>query len=431
MRKSENEYDDHHQELHRNARKFIGVDKILIPKDKDDELDGTLVSELAESFKLSSQLEPILVRRLKRPEHGKKYVLIAGAHRLEALKYNGAQKADCIVVEGNETQARLAAVAENLWRKNLTVLQRAELLKQYYEIMREKVSGQLVRKPGRPPAGIAAVGRALPAIARSEEARRKILSRALKVAALTPEAKSKAKEAGLDNNERALLTIAKASNRKAQLKKIAELTQGGGMPKVVSRSAAATNQSGNPKIQQPNKPPGSNRGQAPETSNVAGSQQQETSLDQLEKFWDGGGRALWAYTRFETRERFLNELRRAKCKATVDVCKFIKDVLYGRRKVEKQQLYALAAAKGISKKALRDVIQGWGIKSKRVGQRHETIWYFMNPDRDWKEGIPLIKDQELKEALDSEQERVAPKPQDSEDSHRIDDDLDDSINSDL
>jgi ParB/RepB/Spo0J family partition protein len=107
----------HDEESSRKKLKFLAVDRILIPKDKDADLDSTLVSELAESFKLSGQLEPILVQRLPHREHGKRYVLVAGAHRLEALKITGARKADCLLVEGNETQFRLAALAENLCPK--------------------------------------------------------------------------------------------------------------------------------------------------------------------------------------------------------------------------------------------------------------------------------------------------------------------------
>lgn len=407
MRKSENKCDDLRRESPRNVRKFLAVDKILIPRDKDGDLNSTLVSELAKSFKLSSQLEPILVRRLKRREHGKRYVLVAGAHRLEALKYIGAEKADCILVKGNETQARLAALAENLWRQNLTVLQRSELLAEYWRTIRLKVSGQVVRKLGRPTSGVAAVARALPALGRSEEARRKILSRALRIAALSPEAKLKAKEAGFENNERALLRIAKAGNRKAELKKIAELTQGGGMSNVVSRnSAAATNQSGNLQIQQSTKPAGSKRGQAPKTINVAGSLQ-ETSFDQLEKFWDGGGRKLWANTPFETRERFINQLHRAKCKAKVDVCDFIKSIFYGRSKVQKKQLFALAATKGLSKKALTRTLKDLAFKSKRVGRGYDATWYFINPNRDAESQLPSISNTELKAALEAEQKSAA------------------------
>jgi hypothetical protein len=95
---------------------------------------------------------------------------------------------------------------------------------------------------------------------------------------LSPEAKLRVKEAGLDRNERALLTIAKANNRKAQLKKVSELTQSIEKHKVVGRSsAAATNQSSDPKLHEPIKPEGSNRRElTSKTIDVAGSQQ-ETS----------------------------------------------------------------------------------------------------------------------------------------------------------
>jgi ParB-like chromosome segregation protein Spo0J len=176
---------DVHAGHRRNKRKLIAIERILIPKEMSDALDQTLVSELAESFNVSTLLEPILVRYLDHNKHGRRYALVAGAHRLAALGYIGAQKADCILVEGNDSEIRLAGLAENLWRKNLTVLDRSVLLAEYFQLMQQGVSGQVVRKPGRPMGGIAAVGRALPSIGRSEEARRKIMSRALKIAALS------------------------------------------------------------------------------------------------------------------------------------------------------------------------------------------------------------------------------------------------------
>jgi ParB-like chromosome segregation protein Spo0J len=406
MKKSEN---DVHQELPRNARKFLAVDKILIPRDKDGDLDPALVSELAESFKLSSQLAPILVRRLKRREHGKRYVLVAGAHRLTALTYIGAEKADCILVMGNETQARLAALAENLWRKNLTVLKRSELLAEYWQTVRLKVSGQVGQKPGRPTGGIAAVARALPALGRSEEARRKIISRSLKIAALSPEAKVKAKEAGFENNERALLTIAKSNNRKAQLKKVSELQQNIEKPNLVpGHSATSAVKSSGPKLQSPLQLKGGEHQQELASKpNNAAEPHQETSLEQLEMLWkEQGCQKLWANTPFETRERFIEQLRRAKCKAKLDVCDFIKNVSYGRSKVQKKQLFALATTKGISKKTLTSTLKDLGFKSKRVGRGHYATWYFTNPNRDAESQLPSISNKELKAALEAKQKRA-------------------------
>src|SRR5688572_7197981 len=47
-------------------------------------------------------------------------VLVAGRHRIEALKLLGFDSVDCVVFEGDKVDARLWTVAENLHRAGLT-----------------------------------------------------------------------------------------------------------------------------------------------------------------------------------------------------------------------------------------------------------------------------------------------------------------------
>src|SRR5687767_832098 len=90
-----------------NYRRYK-VTRILLPHAKA-QLDDTLVSEIAESMKLHGQLQPITVRRC--PDEGKssskKFELLAGAHRLQAVKISGGKLVDCIVVDADDTEARL------------------------------------------------------------------------------------------------------------------------------------------------------------------------------------------------------------------------------------------------------------------------------------------------------------------------------------
>ena len=73
-----------------------------------------------------------------------------------------------------------------------------------------EISGQHVQKlPGRPQSGNAKAARELPLEGKSVEARRKSIERAANIAAISPDAKAAAKEQGLDDNQRALLLIAK------------------------------------------------------------------------------------------------------------------------------------------------------------------------------------------------------------------------------
>ena len=211
---------------------WISVEKILIPK-SDDELDEKTVADIAESILVFDLLHPIAVRRVTEKQEDRetteKIVLVAGAYRLEAVKRLGRNKIPCYLVDGDETDAELVRLGENLWRKKLTVLRHAEDLVEYLNLASAKVniSGQPVRKSklGRPPGGIALAARELPLVGRSAEARRKIINRAIKISQISPEAKRAAIEARLDDNQRALLKIAKAGGHKAQLRMVAELAE--------------------------------------------------------------------------------------------------------------------------------------------------------------------------------------------------------------
>jgi hypothetical protein len=202
---------------------WISVKKILLPK-SDDKLDEKTVAGIAESIHLFDILHPIAVRRV-----GNKIVLVAGAHRLEAMKRLKRKKIPCLFVDGDETDARLVRLGENLWRKTITVLRHAEGLVEYLNFASARVnnSGQPVRKSkvGRPPGGVALAARELPLVGRTAEARRKIIDRAIKINQITPEAKKAAIKARLDNSQRALLKIAKAGGQKAQLERVDELAK--------------------------------------------------------------------------------------------------------------------------------------------------------------------------------------------------------------
>lgn len=64
--------------------------------------------------------------------------LVAGAHRLEAMRQLGEDMADCFVMDGNEDDAALWEIDENFARAELTDAQRAE-----HHVRREEI---LVRK---------------------------------------------------------------------------------------------------------------------------------------------------------------------------------------------------------------------------------------------------------------------------------------------
>jgi hypothetical protein len=105
-------------------------------------------------------------------------------------------------------------LSENLHRAELSVQERAEHIATWIRLTEAK-AGQVVqlqiRSNGRPlDRGVAKAARELPIAGPSDDAKRKTVERALKIDAMTPEAKEAVAKAGLSNNQRVLLHIASA-----------------------------------------------------------------------------------------------------------------------------------------------------------------------------------------------------------------------------
>jgi ParB family chromosome partitioning protein len=131
-----------------------------------------------------------------------KMVVVTGAHRLAAAKQLGWEKIECFVVSDcDEVDAELWEIAENLHRAILTALERDEQVARWIELQEQKrISAQSEQKigRGRPKGGVSTAAREIGV--EKEDARR-----AVKVAALSPEAKEVAREVGLDDTRTALL----------------------------------------------------------------------------------------------------------------------------------------------------------------------------------------------------------------------------------
>lgn len=174
-------------------------------------LHDDAVDRLAESIEKLGLRTPISVRYYEDrpdPEQGTDdtYVLLAGAHRLAAMRKLGHATIPCFVFyDGDETDAEMWEIAENLHRADLTVLERDEQVARWLELSAQRVLFQSETKPrgGRPEGGVRAAARDLGVNAVDAH-------RATKVAALSDEAKAAAREVGLDDNRSALLAAARA-----------------------------------------------------------------------------------------------------------------------------------------------------------------------------------------------------------------------------
>jgi hypothetical protein len=106
-------------------------------------------------------------------------------------------------------------------------LDRADHIDQWVSLHdADEFSGQpdQKRKPGRPQGGIAKAARDLPVPGKTTDARRKFIERAIKTASIAPEAKVAARNAGLANNQSALLAIANEPTLEAQLANVEVLS---------------------------------------------------------------------------------------------------------------------------------------------------------------------------------------------------------------
>lgn len=138
-------------------------------------------------------------------------LLIAGAHRLAAAKQLGWEDISAVEFFGDEIDAQLMEIAENLHRSELTQLERSEQVARWVELTELQLSqvdsnenkradGRGHRKQGGARAAARELGISQPDANRS-----------VKVASISERAKEAARQAGLDDNRSALLQVAKAA----------------------------------------------------------------------------------------------------------------------------------------------------------------------------------------------------------------------------
>lgn len=186
------------------------------------------VEELAESISRIGLRTPITVRFTEEDIEidgnilNGGHVLVTGLHRLEAHKLLGKKEIPVIERHCTEDEAKLWEISENLHRSELTPLEQAQHVEEWRRLtLAEEAKGRQVAAPlgetakvkagGAQPhdKGIAKTAKALGMSERS-------VSRAVKIASLSPEAVEVAKSTGMDKNSRALLKAAEQTNNAAE-----------------------------------------------------------------------------------------------------------------------------------------------------------------------------------------------------------------------
>jgi hypothetical protein len=179
------------------------------------------VVELSRSIAaIGLQSAPTVIEREGR------FVLVAGRHRIEALKMLHVESVLVRLVDFDDIEARMWTISENLFRAELTVGQRAEQVAEYAKLAAAKHDevkpGQVAQvSGGRGKEG----GDSL--AARDLGITREEVRRAKTIAALPEQTKQAARDAGLDDNQSALLKAAKAPTPEAQIAVLAEIRERG------------------------------------------------------------------------------------------------------------------------------------------------------------------------------------------------------------
>ena len=145
--------------------------------------------------------------------------LVAGGHRLEAAKKLGWKRIDAIVMRDDKLDRRIWHNAENLDRADLTALERAEAVAQRAKDVAKKAA-QDAHPGGRQPhdKGVSKAAKAM-GVSRDN------IRRSQAIASIASAAKKAASDAGLTDNEAALLKIAKEPTPDAQVLKVQDLAK--------------------------------------------------------------------------------------------------------------------------------------------------------------------------------------------------------------
>jgi len=125
--------------------KSIPVAEIVVPE-RIRPVDEDHAKAIAASIASKGLLNPITVRHTPNAKGGK-YTLVAEAHRLRAIEINGAEAIDAVLVKTDKDSALLLEVAENLFRNELSVIDRSVFVQTYRELW-QKQNGEI--KAGRP-----------------------------------------------------------------------------------------------------------------------------------------------------------------------------------------------------------------------------------------------------------------------------------------
>jgi ParB family chromosome partitioning protein len=187
---------------------------VLLPVVEQTRVRGEIVDTLVESFTAVGQIQPVSVSR-DCQDGG--YKLHGGAHRVLAADKVGWSTIQALVFEREPEDLELIEIAENLHRKNLSVLESARQHKRWLDVVRQR--GVQHAQPG----GAQPHDKGYSKAARLFDETREGMRRSESIASIPDEVVSHIMRHELDNNQKVLLEIAKITGVEAQIEKVHEL----------------------------------------------------------------------------------------------------------------------------------------------------------------------------------------------------------------
>ena len=190
--------------------KSVSVDAVKVVGTRRP-LNDERVHALEASIQQIGLKTPITVRKLN-----DELILVAGLHRLDAARRLQWKTIPCFTIEGDETESRLWKIAENLYRAELTVLERAEHIDELRALILQKAKakvGQVAPPRGGAQPKDAGINRTAEALGFTREE----IRRSMEISGISAEAKAEARKLGLDDNQGALLRISRLPTSEVQL----------------------------------------------------------------------------------------------------------------------------------------------------------------------------------------------------------------------
>lgn len=126
--------------------KCIPIKQIVIPE-RLRAVEEEHALAISQSIVEHGLLNPVTVRSTPNAKGGS-YTLVAGAHRMRAMQLLDEAEIDATIVEADKHEAQLIEITENIFRNELSVIDRAVFLGTYREVWEQKHGKVEAGRPG-------------------------------------------------------------------------------------------------------------------------------------------------------------------------------------------------------------------------------------------------------------------------------------------